>query len=152
MANVPFVYPAVWPQSLISGEWLDEIYDGEITTEWQKCFNDTAHEFEQAIVNTLRPFQSDRALVDLFYKAFDGVDVLPEELLSEYDSLIEEHNYIEARQLLVSITHKRLYSLKSKRLAWKEDDKWVVALPYDNKVGLHRVMPETLSIWEDDSV
>lgn len=80
------------------------------------------------------------------------MDVLPEELLSEYDSLIEEHNYIEARQLLVSITHKRLYSLKSKRLAWKEDDKWVVALPYDNKVGLHHVMPETLSIWEDDSV
>ncbi|MCL4871751.1 MAG: CRISPR-associated helicase Cas3' [Anaerolineae bacterium] len=134
------------------GEWLDEIYAGEIATEWQKCFSDTAHEFEQAIINSLRPFQSDRALVELFYQAFDGVDVLPEDLLSEYDSLIQEHNYIEARQLMISITHKRLYSLKSKRLAWKEGDKWIVALPYDDKVGLHRVMPEPATTWQDDSI
>ncbi|MFQ5615914.1 MAG: CRISPR-associated helicase/endonuclease Cas3, partial [Anaerolineales bacterium] len=119
------------------GIWLDEIYEGEVAEEWKAEFSKTAQEFEAAIVNTLRPFQSDYALRRQFYEAFDGVDVLPDDDWEKYDSL-HKLDPLKARELLVSISYGRLKQLQGKRLAWEEEGGWpiVVAVPYSRELGL----------------
>lgn len=119
------------------GRWLDEIYQGEIADEWQHEFNETAKEFEESVLDTLRPFQSNYGLRQEFYKAFDGVDVLPNDDWEEFDR-IRHQNPLQARELFVSISYSRLCQLKSKRLAWEEEGGWpiVVEVPYTSELGL----------------
>ena len=120
------------------GEWLDEIYAGEVETLWKEEFEKCATEFKHAVLKTLRPFQSSADLKDLFYKAFDGIDVLPNDLLTEYYDLIEQGQKIATRELTVSISWKRYYTLKGKRLirSDEEADYDVVMAPYSPEVGL----------------
>ncbi|MEA3350836.1 MAG: CRISPR-associated helicase Cas3', partial [Chloroflexota bacterium] len=92
------------------GQWLDEIYEGEVAEEWKTEFTKTAQEFEAAIVNTLRPFQSDRMLRDQFYKAFDGIQVLPDCHWDKYEDL-QKTFPLEASELLVSISWGRYHQL-----------------------------------------
>ena len=109
------------------GIWLDEIYAGEVEAEWQREFEAMAKEFETIVVNTLRPFQSDPAMKERFYKAFDGIDVLPNDLLNDYLDLLEQGKMIEAQKLPVSISWGRYHQLKGKGLIRKGDE-----LKYDN--------------------
>lgn len=119
------------------GTWLDEIYQGEIEERWKKEFSETATEFEEAIINTLRPFQSDYALRKEFYKAFDGVDVLPEIYWEEWDAL-HKKDPLKVKELFVSISYGRLKYLEGKRKAWEEEGGWpiMVSVPYSKELGL----------------
>ena len=94
------------------GSWLDEIYAGKIGERWQKEFNDAAAEFEESCIRPLRAFQADRALEELFYRAFDGIEVLPNDLYDEFMELKEEEP-IRASELLVPISWRRYHALAS---------------------------------------
>src|SRR5690606_28463521 len=89
-------------ESAIDG-WLDEIYSGEIRKYWEQSYSRAAADFEAACIQTLRPFQSDHSLEDAFYRAFDGIEVLPEPLLDEYERIRKE-TPIAAGELLVPIS------------------------------------------------
>jgi len=119
------------------GNWLDEIYAGEVAEAWKTAFHQAAHEFEAAVVNTLRPFQSDESLKELFYKAFDGIDVLPEACYTEYLEL-QENEPIRARELLVSISWGRFHALKNDGLVLPYDEHMppVVKAAYSPELGL----------------
>lgn len=84
------------------GEWLDEIYEGEIALQWQEEFSREARTFADTCLAPLRAFDSNPELEELFYKAFDGVEVLPESLYGEYQQLREDEP-IRAGELLVPI-------------------------------------------------
>ncbi|MCA9951226.1 MAG: CRISPR-associated helicase Cas3' [Anaerolineales bacterium] len=123
-------------ESAISG-WLDEIYAGEVEKVWKKEFQQAADGFERDVIGTLRPFQADLALKEQFYKAFDGIDVLPKILLNNYWDA-KERNYIETAELMVSIRWNQYGRLKGEGHIQEDDDGnvHVADAYYDSQIGL----------------
>jgi CRISPR-associated endonuclease/helicase Cas3 len=119
------------------GDWLDEIYAGEVADAWKADFDKAARDFERFVIGTLRPFDSDETLKEEFYKAFDGIDVLPQVVFDEYLTLLDEEP-IRARELLVSISWGRYHSLAKAGRVLPHDDRIppVVLAAYDEEIGL----------------
>ncbi len=119
------------------GSWLDEIYAGEIAERWQREFDHAAAEFEATCVRELRAFQADRSLEELFYRAFDSIEVLPDQLYDEFNRL-QEDEPIRAYELLVPISWRRYHGLAGQGLVRRGDRKLpsVVLTPYDSQIGL----------------
>lgn len=136
-------------------DWLDEIYARpEIRAPWLETFQREYAEFTESALNTLRAFQSDNRLEELFYKAFDSVNVLPEGLYDEYVAA-RERSPLEASELLVPISWQQYAILASKGLARKDEkgDLRIVGAYYDSEIGLDfsrqaRAIPK--DVWEDD--
>ena len=119
------------------GVWLDEIYAGEVETRWRAAFRKAADEFERVCLSTLRPFQAAPELEDLFYRAFDSIEVLPAGLWDEYESQ-RQVEPILAAELLVPITWGRYHALKKAGLVLPagEGVPIVVKVAYDARMGL----------------
>ena len=94
------------------GTWLDEIYGGEVEARWREEYKNAAADFDRTCVRTMRPFAADEGLEEMFYKAFDGLDVLPVSLYDEYKILSEEEP-IRAGELLVPISWGRFHALRN---------------------------------------
>lgn len=123
-------------ESLV-GQWLDEIYEGEVEQKWRDDFNKHAKEFEETVIRGLRPFQSDHTLEEGFDKLFDGVEVLPMGLENEFLDA-KEQNWIEANQFLVPIRWGQYARLKNEgRIRKSEDGRLYIAdAYYDSDSGL----------------
>lgn len=119
------------------GSWLDEIYAGEIAERWQSKFTEAATEFEASCIRPLRAFQTDRSLEELFYKAFDSIEVLPDDLYDEFMQLKEDEP-IRAYELLVPISWRRYHALAGKGLIRRGDRELptVVLTAYNSELGL----------------
>ncbi len=119
------------------GRWLDEIYSGEVATQWQKQYRRSAAEFEATCIQTLQPFAADHKLEEEFYKAFDSIEVLPQSLIETYQQVHEEQPFL-AEELLVSISWRRYYALKNKQLLLAKTDELppVVRATYNSEIGL----------------
>jgi len=136
-------------------DWLDEIYARpEICTPWVGEFQKSYREFEEAALTTLRAFQSDQTLEELFYQAFDSVNVLPEGLYDDYVTA-RERSPLEASQLLVPIRWQQYAILASKGQARRDErgDLRIVNVHYDSDIGLDfsreaRMIPK--DVWEED--
>ncbi|MCX7854038.1 MAG: hypothetical protein N2383_14820, partial [Caldilineales bacterium] len=119
------------------GGWLDEIYAGEIAARWREEFLHHATEFEITCIRPLRAFQADRDLEDRFYKAFDSIEVLPNDLYDEFMQLKEEEP-IRAYELLVPISWGRYHALarEGRVRPGDRDIPPVVLTPYSPERGL----------------
>ncbi len=126
--------------------WLDEVYDDEaIRSDWTTRYEQTYASFTHDAVNRLRAFQSDESLEQAFYKAFDGVQVLPVSLQAAYDGK-KALNPLEASELLVNLRWGQFAMLKQKGLVREEtgSKKWyppVVMCHYDDEAGLNVYRP-----------
>jgi len=76
-----------------------------------------------------------------FDEMFDGIEVLPDSLLSEHDSSIDEGDKLRASELLVPISYRQYaqivragasYSAKDDRGHWPI----IVSVPYTSEIGL----------------
>ena len=119
------------------GKWLDEVYDGELADRWQEEYLAAAREFEETCLRSLHAFASDEWLTDLFYRAFDGLEVLPEGLYDEYRRLREEEP-IRAAELLVPISWGRYHALANDGRVWPREpgEPYIVRASYDSELGL----------------
>lgn len=119
------------------GTWVDEIYAGEVAEQWKAKYAHAATEFEATCIQTLRPFQADEYLEELFYKAFDGIEVLPEALYDEYVAL-KENDPIRAGELLVPISWGRYHALANDGRVRPREGRMVpiVRAWYDSEIGL----------------
>jgi len=117
--------------------WLNEVYAGAVRDRWEQQFQRSLTEFEATCVRGLRPFVSDESLEDAFYRAFDGIEVLPRPLYDEYVRL-QESSYLAANELLVPISWKRYFTLASKRLVLprEKDMPPMVDAQYTSEFGL----------------
>jgi CRISPR-associated endonuclease/helicase Cas3 len=135
--------------------WLDEVYDDEaIRSDWTTRYKQAYESFTRDAVNRLRAFQSDEALEQAFYKAFDGVQVLPVGLQAEYDNK-RESNPLDASELLVNLRWGQFDMLKRKGLVREETESKkyyppVVMCHYDEDAGLDVYRPVRLSAVTDD--
>jgi len=135
-------------------DWLDEIYARpEISEPWLETFQREYAEFTESALDTLRAFQSDAQLTELFYKAFDSVNVLPEGLYDEYIEA-RERSPLEASELLAPISWQQYAILASKGQARKDEkgDLRIVGAYYDSEIGLDfsrqaRTIPK--DVWDD---
>ena len=118
-------------------EWLDQIYDGEVAERWQKEFEIQADEFESICLKTMRAFCSDQSLEELFYKAFDGIEVLPEVFCDEFQEY-KQSDPIRAGELLVPISIGRYHALKNSRQLYPKErrEPYIAKVPYSSELGL----------------
>lgn len=118
------------------GAWLDEIYAGELADQWMKEYQQAAKDFESACLEALAPFAANDGLEKEFYKAFDGIDVLPKCLEDEYLGF-REQNTILAQELTLSIPYGRLQQLRRAGLTWEPSKTPIpIEVPYDGEIGL----------------
>ncbi len=119
------------------GNWLDEIYADEIAEKWESEFQREATNFEDTCLKPLRAFESNRELTELFYKAFDGTEVLPIVFQDEYEHL-KHTEPIRAAELLVPISYGRLHQLRNLNRVMSDTGDYpiIVDVPYDNELGL----------------
>ena len=119
------------------GGWLDEIYSGEIETRWREDYKNAAENFHASCVRSMRPFASDEGLEDMFYKAFDGIEVLPDSLYEEHKAVSDDEP-IRAGELLVPISWRRYHALPSddRILPRIKKEPYRVKAAYDSEMGL----------------
>lgn len=117
---------------------LKEIYEGELGAAWQAEYEATVKDFQQAILGTMRPFES--ASPDLwsqFYQLFEGIEVLP---AADYDRYQEarQRSYQEAHQYLVSLSLKawQVAQFRQAQLLWEEEGLHILEAPYSPQTGL----------------
>lgn len=119
----------------VLSEWLDAVYSGEVLDRVEKRVRDARRNFQRGCLRDLRPFQSDEQLADQFDELFDGTEVLPACLLSEYDRLAEDSR-LQAAALLVPVP-KRAVARAREAIRWDRERRMRVAnLPYDSETGL----------------
>ena len=119
------------------GGWLDEIYSGEIEARWRGEYDTAAADFDKTCVRTMRPFAANEELEALFYKAFDGIEVLPDSLYEEHKAVSDDEP-IRAGELLVPISWRRYHALRSgnRILPRERKEPYRVKAAYDSEVGL----------------
>ena len=121
-------------------DWLDRVYEGEVAAAWEREFRDGYDSFLQGPLSSLRPFAADEGLEEEFYRAFDGLEVLPAGLEAEFQRLVEEEP-LTAGELLVPITFGQYARLRSQGKVLERQDRrkgWprVVEADYSSEYGL----------------
>jgi CRISPR-associated endonuclease/helicase Cas3 len=117
------------------GGWLDAVYQGETAARWNRRYDGAFREFQASCLACLRAFNSDDYLEDLFYKAFDSIEVLPANLEGEYNRLFVDEP-LRASELLVPLQYGQFAQLQKKGKTRKREDRLqVVDVPYSEKMG-----------------
>ncbi len=126
-------------ESKVAG-WLDTIYQGKIAERWMEEYAQAEHDFEQQILQQLRPFQTDEDIEKKFDELFDGIELLPIDFEPEYNQA-EAEGSIRMRELLVSISFGQYMKLRKQdrireRLGGKKAWPKVVMTDYSPELGL----------------
>ncbi|MDI6711147.1 MAG: CRISPR-associated helicase Cas3' [Bacillota bacterium] len=117
--------------------WLDEVYGGEFADRWEGSFEDSYTQFEENCLRGLRPFESQPHLEQVFYRAFDGVEVLPACFEAEYSHLVGQGEILEAAKLMVTVSWRQFCRLKDQnKVLHRSDLVKVVNTPYSAEIGL----------------
>lgn len=119
-------------------DWLDAIYGGETGARYEAAYRAEYQNFTLACLQSLRPFHASEDLEELFYRAFDSIDVLPASLEGIYEDLMQKEEPLEAGQLLVPLPWQQFCRLRQKRLVREGRYGWprVVDVAYDSELGL----------------
>jgi CRISPR-associated endonuclease/helicase Cas3 len=91
--------------------WLDAVYEGPIGQRLQRQLEQASLEFRKQVLEQLAPFDSRDDLEDLFYRMFDGAEVLPQSLVSQYRQHLE-HSPLAAAALTVPVSSRQLHRLQ----------------------------------------
>lgn len=103
------------------GTLLDQVYQGDVLRNWQQQYRQAAINFA-AILDGIRPFHSaDRELTRKFYELFDGVEVLPVSLETEYDQLGRDEGLVAASRLMVPMSFGQYKSLENRGIGWLDE-------------------------------
>lgn len=130
-------------------QWLDEIYADQVVMQWERNYQKSVKEFEEACLNTLRPFATVSHIENQFHRLFDGIEVLPESLFKEYEANLENES-ITAEELLVPLRWGQYQMLANKRLIIAGDQRFppVVMTPYTPELGLFFEEPADDEGWD----
>jgi len=118
--------------------WLDRIYADDVAARWTRDYDEAYENFTAACLETLRPFDASEELEEMFYQAFDSIEVLPACLENEYQQYISRGEPLEAAQLLVPVSWRRYCALRRQGLVDEEKRGLVkvVHVPYNTGMGL----------------
>lgn len=118
--------------------WVDDAY-APIAEAWRDALSHAMADAENAVVRRNRPLASHPELADLFDQLFDGSEVVPAALASEYQTLLAERP-LEAAGLRVPVSHGQRMRLCKKGLLERRGARAapfdVASVPYDETRGL----------------
>lgn len=119
-------------------DWLDEAYQGPGSDAWNAVYERTHREFCEGVLSSLRAFNSDDGLEEMFYRAFDSIQVLPAGLQDAYRALVEI-DPLQASELLVPVRWGQYVRLRSEGRVRDRADSLpsIVEADYDAEYGLH---------------
>jgi CRISPR-associated endonuclease/helicase Cas3 len=146
MRRVPerSVYPEQLVQRALSGleEWdgseldeagmqhvLDDVYRGMIGISCRDRVEASMRRFEKEVLASCRPFHHDDRVVDLFYRMFDGYQVLPLRLEPEYSQRLRNEP-LRASDLLVPLTSGQFFRLEREGRIRRADDLFIADCAY----------------------
>ncbi len=94
----------------------------------------------RSLLDNLYPFNVYEESEEKFFEQFDGVEILPIELLNKFSEYIDNQQYLEAERLFVSISEKKFWSIKDKKSLYKHNKYHkiipIIGLKYDSELGL----------------
>jgi len=113
---------------------LDAIYSGAFAQAWTREVQDASRDFERHVLKTARPFSADSNLQEKFDEMFDGYEVVPRSLLSEYESLLENETLL-ASSLTVPVSKSLFHRLRRENRVETHKDYFVVSCGYTSEHG-----------------
>ena len=118
-------------------DWLDQVYRDDIAARWNETYERQYVEFCEGVLAALRAFNADDVLEEEFYKAFDGIEVLPANLEEEYRGVMANEP-LRASELLVPIRWGQYAALREKGRVRSDENGWpkIVDAEYDSEYGL----------------
>lgn len=125
----------------VINNWLNTIYADPILREqWEAEYQQVAQN-AAAMLDSLRPFNSDSTKEEEFEKMFDGVEIVPKMFEAQYIACLMNDEFIEANNFLVSISKQKFCMLRDKGLLQRAEAEgkrsaWVAKLLYDAHAGL----------------
>ena len=100
-------------------EAMDYVYP-----DWEEKdkedYEQTVRLLEYTVFHELAPLDYSERREEEFKEQFTGVQVLPVVLRSEYQKLLEEHQFVKAESLLVNLNERRFMSLRKNQQIVKE--------------------------------
>lgn len=121
-------------ESLIQ-ELLDAIYSDEIGHWWEKEVCKSYQDFQNRILSSLQPFETDNLVESAFYDLFKGEEILPRSLEPDYETLAKTDPLLTA-ELLVPVTTNQFNALRRGDKVRKHKDIWIADVPYSTELGL----------------
>ncbi|MDR2080366.1 MAG: CRISPR-associated helicase Cas3' [Campylobacteraceae bacterium] len=114
-------------------EMLDSVY------EPFELDNDT-REILREYLDSIYPFNVYEESEEKFFKKFDGIEVMPIELFSEFEQYVHSKQYLEAEKLFISIS-KQKYASKKHLISHVEINDYkkvfpLIRLKYSHELGL----------------
>jgi len=119
--------------------WLNNIYDENYISFWQKSLNNKKEMFFKSQINNLIPFNSnDNRFENDFNKLFDGIEVLPLNLFEKYMEFKNDDKWLDANELTLNISYRQFFQIKSKYIVSDRDRDIppVVGTNYSKEFGL----------------
>ncbi|MBO5026876.1 MAG: CRISPR-associated helicase Cas3' [Bacteroidaceae bacterium] len=162
LENVEKSHEGILQESLYQ-QYIDYVYPSW-SEKQQKEYDRIYKLLMNEIQTTLSPLHYDENKEDAFYRQFEGIKVLPEELKREYQDYLNELQFIKADSLLVSIRKGRwMYmqkdgSIYRQSFAYESDEKvvdknvYIIKCHYDNEYGLRMDMPVENKLIVDDLI
>lgn len=125
---------------------LDHVYGGELGLRWESKVREAMHSFEDEVLSSLRPFESDERIQDRFEELFGGYEVLPRIEESRYLRYLER-DPLMAPSLFVPVTSGQFWRMRRAGVLERRNHVWVADCPYSFEEGLQ--VPSELT---DDGV
>ena len=114
---------------------LDGVYSGTLAETWTNEVISGIEDFERRVLSSLKPFQSDEGIGQLFEELFEGFEVLPKSEESRYFHWLESEPLL-APSLMVPVTAGQFGSMrKCGAVEWR-DGIAIANRPYSSEFGL----------------
>lgn len=120
----------------VAAEWVRKVYKDGWTAKEHKRFEQAQNAF-QTVLESLRPLHRAPEGEEQFREMFQGVEVLPRSLYTQYEAHRVQKRYLLATELLVPVPLGTFWMLNhAGRLTLLKDGTLVADAAYDPELGL----------------
>ena len=101
-------------KSICSG--VDDVYNIFYKKSILKTINNASNRIENLVLKPMADYEEESKL---YFEQFDGIKILPSVLYNQYDNYIESQRFIEADNLLVNLSERKLFNYYRKNYIYK---------------------------------
>lgn len=120
---------------------VDMVYNLVYKDSILNAFHERFNRLQNMILKPMADYQIE---AESYFEQFDGIKILPSKLLDQYEDYIETRRYIDADNLLVSLSERKLFNYYRKNYIHQKQIKGEnifladdTMLGYSKQLGLH---------------
>ncbi len=95
---------------------VDQVYNTDYKRSVLNAYNHSSDSIKRRILRPMGDYQEEARL---YYEQFDGIKILPSSLTGQYEIYIDAKRYIDADNLLVTLTERKLFSYYQKNYVYQ---------------------------------